>query len=265
MTNPIIDAINWDVNNPGASAILLKQQLALLQAEWDEKTSRILQLKSVGPKSISSFQDLLNHRNGEIDNYLGFDPADELVDSNLRYVRGELVHALPYAGTGHKERIYLEQTSVLTPNLAVDTTFLYTQTVSLPRPAFVRGFHPLILKSATAFACRNLFRPQIDGTAIYSGNPTGGAAGDARPGILFWPLVMSTETFVIVEWATPDVVDAGSHTFRMDIISNNGLGGSLSAANVAPFFDIYTSAIEVGTMPTTYVQPSLSYLEFIYT
>lgn len=264
MSNPIIDAINWDLANTEASALLLQGQLALLQAEWDTKISRALQLKSVGPKSIASFQDLPNHRADEIDHYIGFDPAEEIVDSSLRYVRGELVATLPYAGTGHRERIYLTQTSVLTPNAAVNTTFLYNISATLPRPAFVRGFHPLILKSSGANACSNLFRPQIDGSAIFSGNPTGGSAGDPRPGITFWPLVMTTETFVIVEWETPDAIAAGAHTFRMDIIAGAFFGGSLSAANVAPFFNIYTSAIEAGTMPTTYVQPPISYLEFIY-
>lgn len=266
MANPIIDAINWDLANPEASALLLQQQLVLLQAEWDTKISRALQLKAVGPKSLASFQDLPNHRSNEIDTYLGFDPADELVDATLRYVRGELVYTLPYAGVGHKERIYLTQTSVLTPNAAVNTTFLYNNiSVTLPRPAYVRGYHPLILKSAGANPCSNLFRPQIDGSAIFSGAPTGGAVGDARPGITFWPLTMAAETFVIVEWETPDSIDEGAHTFRMDIIAGAFFGGALSAANVAPFFDIYTSAVEAGTMPTTYVQPPLSYLEFIYT
>lgn len=264
MTNPIIDAINWDVNNPGASAILLQQQLALLQAEWDTKTSRFLGLTSVGAKSDASFEDLQNNRSNEIDIYVGLDPSEPLVDSTLRYVRGGLVSSLPQAGVGHKERVYLSQTSVLTPNAAVNTTFLYNVSATLPRTAFVRGFHPLILKSSGANACSNLFRPQIDGAAIFSGNPAGGSAGDPRPGITFWPLVMNTETFVIVEWETPTAIAAGAHTFRMDIIAGAFFGGALSAANVAPFFNIYTSAIEAGTMPTTYVQPPLSYLEFIY-
>lgn len=265
MTNPIIDAIDWDLENPTASALLLQQQLVLLQAEWDTKISRALQLKAVGPKSLASFQDLPNHRSNEIDSYLGFDPAEEFVGDTLRYVRGELIPTLPFAGVGHRERIYLTQTSVLTPNAAVNTTFLYNNiSVTLPRPAFVRGYHPLILKSSGANPCSNLFRPQIDDAAIFSGAPTGGGAGAERPGITFWPLVMSTETFVIVEWETPTIIAEGAHTFRMDIIAGAFFGGSLSAANVAPFFDIYTSAVEAGTMPTTYVQPPLSYLEFIY-
>lgn len=264
MSNPIIDAIEWDIDNPGISALLLQRQLALLQAEWDEKIARSLDLRSVGLKSLSSFNDLPNSRENEIDFYLGFDPSDEAIDTSLRYIRGQLTPTLPLAGSGHKERYYLSQTSVLTPNASADTVYLYNVTVTLPRPAWVRGYHPLILKSSGANACSNLFRPQIDGTAIYSDAATGGGAGNDRPGILFWPLVLNTESFMIVEWSSQDIVSAGSHTFRMDIIASGGLGGSVSAANVAPFFNIYTSAIEAGTMPTTYVQPPLSYLEFIY-
>lgn len=263
MSNPIIDAIVWDTDNIEASALLLQQQLALLQAEWDTKLSRQLRLTSVGPKTIAGFQDLPNNRNNEIDTYVGFDPSEPVIDSSLRYVRGELVPTLPFAGVGHKERYYLSQSSVLTPNAAVNTTFLYNETITLPRPAWVRGFHPLVIKSAGANPCANLFRPQIDGTAIFSGNPTGGSSGDPRPGFLLYPLVVNTETFLILDWSSQDLVAAGSHTFRMDIIDANFLGAD-SPANVAPFFNLYTSAIEVGTMPVTYVQPPLSYLEFIY-
>lgn len=251
MANPIIDAINWDVNNPGASAILLQTQLALLQAEWDTKISRFLQLTAVGSKSVASFQDLPNHRENEIDLYVGLDPAGEFVDSTLRYVRGELNPTLPYAGIGHKERVYLSQTSVLDPS-TVNTTFLYNVSATLPRQAYVRGFHPLILKSFQPEICSNIFRPQIDGVTVFS---------DVNLGITFYPSIFATESFVIVEWVTPAPIAEGTHVFRMDII--DGIIGVLRA-QVAPFFDIYTSSIHTGTMPIAYVQPSLSYLEFIY-
>lgn len=261
MTNPIIDAIDWDVQNTSASARLLQSQLTALQAEWDTKLSRFLQITSINSKSLASFQSLPNHRSDPIDSYQGLNPATPEADYALRYVRGQLESVLPYAGIGHKERLYLEQTAVKVPNASPLTTYLYQETVTLPRPAYVRGVHPVIVKGSGANGCNTVFRPLIDGSPVFPGTYD---ADTNVTGIGLFPLVVSTESYFAVIWSTLEPIDAGQHDIEMDLIASTPTGAD-SPANVAPFFNLYTSAVEAGTMPTTYVQPPVSYLEFIYT
>lgn len=259
MTNPLIDNITWDPNNPSASVQNLLTQLTALQAEWEEKRSRFLQITTLGQKSLATWLSLPGHRNSSRDIYVGLDPSIPEADSTLRIIRGQLLPLTPAAGVGHKERLYLDQSTILVPNASVETTYLFQETVTLPRDAYILGVHPVIVKPGGGGSCDVCFRPLIDGDQVFEGILTGRAP---RPGVTLEPLLTFIETLVTIVWASP-LIPAGTHDIEMDLISAPSSGGATSS-NVAPLFNYHSTSMETGVMPAAYVQPSVSYLEFIY-
>lgn len=239
MTNPIIDALSWNPDNPAASIRALQTALTTLQTEWATKIPPLGQISRNGQVYESDWNVFESDRDDAT--FLHFD--NETPD-----FRGEWANILgvvrPVEGAMLPGFSEFTEVNVINNYISVVgafavTTTIMTITIELKRDALFFIWFPLMV-NRTVGAGTVTFLLEINGVSQYD--------------MIVTPVSGSWEL-----WYHPwisSLCNPGSYTIRLRV--QIPAGTTVEFAQIAPLPNV------VGTSPIGIITPSLAYVETIY-
>jgi hypothetical protein len=243
MTNPIIDALAWDVNNPAASVRALQTALMALQDEWNNKVPITAQVSRNALVTEEDWQVYDTTRQDS--SFLHFDNVSQKFAGLWENIFGSIQFSRSVIDSGlsefHPVNILNNRVSITG---AATTIILEPPSFIIPRSAKLFIYLPFLINrnSGSSDITLVLEINSVDYLTLVV-TPT---TGIWAPFTLYW---------LSDEYVVPPGVQVG-------IILR--LKATVAAANVCEFADIAPLPNITGAIPLGIITPYLGYIEAIY-
>lgn len=238
MTNPIVDALEWDPDYPAASISALLTALMALQAEWDTKIPQLGQISRNGAVTEDDWLALIAQKDFDEDRadntYLHFDNVNQEFEGEWANIFGEIQQGMGVVSDKTVAHVLTNRVSIV-----ATTADVFNNVIVLPRSAKFDIYLPFMV-NRTAGANNVTITLKIATVSVYSYDlvPTSG----------------SWEPYYVVFHSAEYA--AGSVTIEVE--------ATVGATTTCEFADIAPLPNVTGTTPLGIVTPYLGYIEAIY-
>lgn len=265
MSNAIVDAITWDINNTTKSMRDLQTALNALQADWSERLPQFAQINSNGVVNEDSLIGLalikgLDSSRDDI-TFNHFDPTTPDFMGEWQNVFGEIAMPVAAEDAGKTEQILFPAISGTYVTINTNTPnshLIHTYTFTLTKPAVVNFYHYLIQAvshtGANPQTISLAYRIYINGVDFFTTalrTLTQATTTGAGPSYS----VYETTTLI----GSLGELAAGTYIYRLSA-QRSTANGTVFVTDAAPLPNVALPAVP----PLGQISPAISHLEVIY-
>lgn len=247
MTNPIIDALTWDPDNPTKSVRALQTALMTLQDEWATKVPQLGQISRNGRVTEDDWQSLILQKGLDADradnSYLHFDNINQEFEGKWANIFGEIQPQVSEVDSGKSERFAFHITNNYIAVSNGTRTTIMTISIDLARDAKLFLFTPFMIWDG--ISSTTTISLEIEVNAVNQRTVSAPAAhvdNVWEPWFFYW---------------LTDTISAGTVTVELIFDSVSGIDDFV-VGDIAPLPNV-TGPTLLGV-----VTPYLGYIEVVY-